>query len=53
VVDRKESAVVIPSQAVQSGKVWVVREQKLAEAEVQLGLRSIQRSDPAACQGTS
>jgi RND family efflux transporter MFP subunit len=45
VVDRKESAVVIPTQAVQSGQVWVVREQKLAQADVQLGLRSIQRSE--------
>ena len=45
VVDRKESAVVIPSQAVQSGIVWIVREQKLAQADVQLGLRSIQRTE--------
>jgi RND family efflux transporter MFP subunit len=45
VVDRKVSAVVIPSQALQSGKVWVVRDQKLAQAEVQTGLRSIQRTE--------
>jgi RND family efflux transporter MFP subunit len=48
VVDRKESAVVIPSQAVQSGKVWIVREQKLIQADVQLGLRSIQRTEALA-----
>jgi len=45
VVDRKEEAVVIPSQAVQAGNVWVIRDQKLAQADVQLGLRSIQRTE--------
>lgn len=45
VVDRKESAVVIPSQAVQAGDVWVVRDKKLAKSEVAIGLRSIQRAE--------
>lgn len=45
VVDRKESAVVIPSQAVQSGVVWMVRDNRLAQADVKLGLRSIQRTE--------
>jgi RND family efflux transporter MFP subunit len=45
VVDRKESAVVIPSQAVQAGNVWIVRDQKLSHAEVTVGLRSIQRTE--------
>jgi RND family efflux transporter MFP subunit len=45
VVDRKENAVVIPSQAVQSGNVWIVRDQKLAQADVKVGLRSIQRTE--------
>lgn len=45
VVDRKESAVVIPSQAVQSGNIWIVRDQKLARADAKVGLRSIQRTE--------
>lgn len=45
IVDRKEEAVVVPSEAVQAGKVWTVREQELAQADVQLGLRSIQRTE--------
>lgn len=45
VVERKEVAVVIPSQAVQAGEVWVVRDNKLAKTAVELGLKSIQRTE--------
>jgi len=45
VVDRKETALVIPSQAVQAGAVWIVRDRRLAQADVKLGLRSIQRTE--------
>jgi RND family efflux transporter MFP subunit len=45
VVDSKERAVVVPTQAVQAGQVWTVRDRRLAIAEVQLGLKSIQRTE--------
>lgn len=45
IVDSKDRATVIPTQAVQSGKVWVVREGRLAAAEVQLGLTSVERTE--------
>jgi multidrug efflux pump subunit AcrA (membrane-fusion protein) len=45
VVDRKDNALVVPTQAVQAGDVWILRDGKLAKAEVELGLRSIQRTE--------
>jgi RND family efflux transporter MFP subunit len=45
VVARKEQAIVVPSQSVQSGEVWIVRDKKLAKADVELGLKSIQRTE--------
>ena len=43
IVESKENARVIPSQALQAGHVWVVKEHKLAKARVELGIRSIER----------
>jgi HlyD family secretion protein len=45
VVDRKDLAVVVPSQSVQAGQVWLVRKERLVPAEVTVGLRSIQRAE--------
>jgi RND family efflux transporter MFP subunit len=39
----KDRAVVIPSQAVQDGNVWVVRDGRLVKTTPQLGLRSVER----------
>ena len=39
----KDRAVVIPSQAVQDGNVWVVRDGRLLKTTPQLGLRSVER----------
>jgi RND family efflux transporter MFP subunit len=43
VMAEKASAWVIPSQAVQSGVIWTVKDGKLARPQVQLGLKSIER----------
>lgn len=43
IVEAKEKALVIPSQSVQGGNVWVVKDHKLAKAKVELGIRSIER----------
>ena len=40
----KDKAVVIPSQAVQNGSVWVVRENRLVKTTPQLGLSSASAS---------
>ena len=45
VVARKEEAIVVPSQAVQGGQIWIVRDGRLALADAELGLRSIQRTE--------
>lgn len=45
VVASKDEAQVIPSQGVQSGKVWTVRDGKLEITPVTIGLRSIQRTE--------
>ena len=46
VIDQKERSTVIPSQAVQSGNVWIVRDGRLAKAtDVKLGLRSVERTE--------
>jgi multidrug efflux pump subunit AcrA (membrane-fusion protein) len=42
-MDAKDKAVVIPSQAVQNGCVWLVRENKLVKATPQIGLTSVER----------
>ena len=39
----KDKAVVIPSQAVQNGSVWLVRDNRLVKATSQLGLTSVER----------
>ena len=43
VMAEKASAWVIPSQAVQSGVVWVVKDGVLTKPQVKLGLKSIER----------
>lgn len=43
VVAEKDLAIVIPSQAVQSGQVWTVRDGRLVKAEAKLGLSSVER----------
>jgi multidrug efflux pump subunit AcrA (membrane-fusion protein) len=43
VMAEKASAWVIPTQAVQSGIIWTVKDGLLAKPQVQLGLRSIER----------
>lgn len=45
IIDQKPVATVIPSQAVQAGNVWVVRDGQLARADVKLGLWSVERTE--------
>jgi len=45
IASQKDKANVIPSQAVQSGKVYGVIDGKLAEINVKLGLKSIERTE--------
>lgn len=45
VVTSKDKAVVVPSQAVQSGNVWIVRNGRLEQPEVRIGIRSIERTE--------
>lgn len=44
IVERNDSALVIPSQAVRQGKVWTVHNNKLTHQEVKVGISSVQRS---------
>src|SRR5262249_17738044 len=44
VMSSKQTALVVPSQALQSGDIYLVRDGKLAKADnVQVGIRSIER----------
>ena len=43
IMDAKDKAVVIPSQAVQNGSVWLVRDHKLVKSTPQIGLTSVER----------
>ena len=45
VIAEKAAAMVVPSQAVQAGRVWVVRDGALRAAEVRLGLGSLERTE--------
>jgi hypothetical protein len=45
VIDRKESATVIPRQSVQSGQVYVVRNGRIEQAQARLGLLSVERAE--------
>jgi multidrug efflux pump subunit AcrA (membrane-fusion protein) len=45
IMDQKEQAVVIPSQAVQKGEVYTVRDGHLKKLDVTLGLRGIERTE--------
>jgi HlyD family secretion protein len=44
-VDSKANAIVVPSQAVQQGKLWQIQQGKLQTVEVKVGLKSIQRTE--------
>jgi HlyD family secretion protein len=41
----KDKALVVPSQAVQGGAVYVVRDQRLVKTDAIVGLRSVERSE--------
>ena len=43
IMDQKDQAVVVPSQAVQKGAVYAVRNGHLKKLDVDLGLRGIER----------
>jgi len=45
IIDSKDKAVVIPSQAVQKGEVFTVRDGRLTRLDVKLGLRGIERTE--------
>jgi HlyD family secretion protein len=44
-VGYKPRANVVPAQAVQSGVVWVVRDQRLARSRATIGLKSVERAE--------
>jgi hypothetical protein len=48
IMQTKDRAVVIPSQAVQKGAVYAVRDGRLRRLEVTLGLRGIERTEVTA-----
>ena len=41
----KQDAAVIPSQAVQGGVVWVVRDDRLVRTDATIGIRSVERAE--------
>ena len=43
----RESALIIPSQAVQRNAIWVIRGGKLVQSDAKIGIRSIERSEVA------
>ncbi|MGE5608291.1 MAG: efflux RND transporter periplasmic adaptor subunit [Bacillota bacterium] len=45
IIDRKDIAQVIPSQAVQSNSVYVIRNNQIEQADVHIGLRSVERTE--------
>jgi ribosome-binding protein aMBF1 (putative translation factor) len=45
VVAHKDRANVVPTQAVQAGNIWVVRNQQLLQLTPQIGLRSVERTE--------
>jgi HlyD family secretion protein len=45
IVAEKEKALVVPSQAVREGQVWVLRDGKDSPVKVETGLRSIERTE--------
>lgn len=45
VIEAKKEATVIPSQAVQGGAVWVVRDGNLVRTQPKLGLSSVERTE--------
>lgn len=45
IVSQKDQALVVPSQAVHEGKVWLVQNDKLKEQQVKVGITSVQRTE--------
>ena len=45
IMDSKDRAIIVPSQAVQKGAVYVVQNNRLHKRDVQLGLRSVERTE--------
>jgi multidrug efflux pump subunit AcrA (membrane-fusion protein) len=45
VLHEKPSTRLVPSQAVQSGAIWIVKDGKLVKADAKIGLRSIERTE--------
>jgi hypothetical protein len=43
IMDSKESAVVVPSQAIQNGAVYVVENHRLTKRTVEIGLKGVER----------
>lgn len=42
---QKDSATVVPSQAVQAGVVWAVRDNKVVKTDAKVGIRSVERAE--------
>ena len=47
VVNSKDRAVIVPSQAVQGGSVWTVRDNRARRVDITVGLRSVERTEIA------
>ena len=47
IVQEKDKARIVPSQAVQSGKVYIVRDGRLTQSGATIGLRSVERTEIA------
>ncbi len=45
VVEQKSRAIVVPSQAVQNGNLWIVRDGRLHRADVRIGIKSVERTE--------
>lgn len=45
VVEAKDRAMVVPSQAMQGGAVWIVRDGTLLKSDATIGLRSVERTE--------
>jgi HlyD family secretion protein len=43
----RDSALIVPSQAVQRNAIWIIRGGKLVQADAKIGLRSIERTEVA------
>jgi RND family efflux transporter MFP subunit len=45
IIRAKDRAPVVPSQAVQGGAIWVVRDGQLARTDARVGLQSVERAE--------